>query len=744
MADDPTPTTVAQGLDPYGQLVRMLMPRAQLIAIYASNGRTLWLSEGQDDPSLHAFSDELLGAGGGTAGDIDGTTRRLDDLNGYAFVLRDAAGTALAALAMLVREGGEPRPFSLVLGLLRPALECLQRELTMRVSMGAIRRDLSARDRDLELLLDASPEPAEMARDAQELTRLVQSLVDHLGCGIGALIIPERSIAVVRLESGRQRGQELQLITRTHRHLLSWAQLQRRTMIVNKVSANSDKVPPYKILSVPVRHASQRVIGFLALFNPTEAADFENRHVRLAELLARKVTTILQNNYDAATGLLVRGAFERQVESILAQRASGAAADSVVYLDIDQLHVINENFGMPVGDATIARVAEVIRRKAPGEALVARVAGDRFALFLPNATADQANQSVEVIRAAVAELTQTRPEGTLRVSVSAGVAEVPAKSKSPLSHALAAAEVASKTAKEHGRDRIETVTADDISVVRRNGELRVVADLREAITTNRFRLFAQPILPLAGSGEPHFEILIRLLTERGELLPAAKFLPAAEKYELMPAIDQWVVDQALAELGEHAAILRRKVGRFCINISAQSLVDPAVAGSIAERVQRADVAPDLLTFEVQETAAVAHLDRAEFFMQRLKHVGCRLALDEFGVGASSLAFLKALPVSMLKLDGSLVRDVLTNSRSESMIRALAQLARGMDIATVAGFVETDDLRMRMSSLGIDYGQGFAVARPAPLGDILQGLALCELVDGEPKADRDDYRDALAS
>jgi diguanylate cyclase (GGDEF)-like protein len=732
------PPPASTGLDPYGQLIRMLLPRAQSIAVYGAGGRSLWASDGQDDPDLQRFAAEVMAAGSAAPGDIDGTSRHVDGATAYAFVLRDPQGLPLAAVTLLARDSGEARPFSLVLGLLRPALECLQRELGMKASLGAMSRDLHSRDRDLELLLDASADKADTARDTDEFGRLMQAAVDHLGCAIGALIVPERAVAIVRTRRDQPGSTAAEVVTRTHRHLMSWATLQRRTMILNKVDAVADKLPPFKILSVPVRHLSHRVIGFLALFNSSDGDDFERRQTRLAELLARKVTSILLTRYDATTGLLGRGAFDQQVDALLSSRQT-AAADAVVYLDIDQIHVINENFGMHVGDETIVKVADVVRRRAPVGALAARISGDRFALFLPNATVEVAAQAADDIRKCAAELSQKRPEGLLRVSLSAGVAALPANSKQPLSHALAMAEIANKAAKDHGRDRVETFDKGDKSMVRRHDEVHIIAGLHEAIAADRFRLYAQPILPLSvGPAEPRFEILIRLLTEAGELLPPAKFLPAAESYQLMPAIDRWVISHALAELSAHAGILNGRVARFAINLSGQSVTDPEAAGFIESQLAATGIPADILFFELTETAAVTHLDRAAAFMQRVRDLGCQFALDDFGTGASSLAYLKSLPVSVLKIDGSFVRDAVSNPRSESMVKAIAQLARTMGITTIAEFVETDEIRIRMADLGVDYGQGFAMGRPIPLGEVLQDLSLYELVAAdaaEVEADR---------
>ena len=728
---------LSEKLDPYGQLIRMLMPRAKSIAVYDTDGAPLWLAGGQDDPDLQRLASVQLKRATGRPLDIDGCVRAFDGTQAYAFVLRDDQGLPLAAVTLLLEGSGEQRPFSLTLGLVRPALECLQRELVLRSSLGALTRDLSTRDNDLDLLLDASVENDGVPRDGDELGRLVQAAVDHLDCAFATLIIPERTVSLVRSRGRRGEGRADEVVARTNRHLMAFAQLQRRTMIVNKVTAGAHKLPPYKLLSVPVRHVSSRVIGFLALFNEAGGEDFELRHTRLAELLARKVTSILLASFDAATGLLSRGALEQQVAALLAGRTVPNEY-AVIYIDIDQMHVINENFGMHVGDDTIARVAEVVRRRVPAGALCARTSGDRFAVFIADADMQVAQKVADEIRSGAADLTQERPEGVLRVTVSAGVAELQLISKQPLAHALATAEIASKAAKDRGRDRVESFQDTDLSMIRRHENVHMIGTLREALDNHRFRLYAQPILPLAtGPGQPRFEILIRLLTEEGEIVPPGKFLPAAEHYQLMPAIDRWVVERTLQTLDLHRDTLRQHVARFAINLSGQSVTDAGAADFIAAQIAATGIPADILCFELTETAAVANLAKADAFMQRLRRLGCQLALDDFGTGASSLAYLKNLPVSVIKIDGSFVRDVLTNPRSESMVKAVAQLARAMGITTVAEYVESDDLRVRMANLGVDYGQGFAIGKPLPLEDVLEDLVLYQMMASGGAAPADD-------
>jgi Amt family ammonium transporter len=262
--------------------------------------------------------------------------------------------------------------------------------------------------------------------------------------------------------------------------------------------------------------------------------------------------------------------------------------------------------------------------------------------------------------------------------------------------------------------------------MRRHTDVLVVQRLHEALAEDRFVLYAQPVLPLnSDRTEPRFELLLRMVSETGEILPPEKFLSAAERYQLLPAIDRWVVKNAFAALAPHGKALRERGTSFSINISGASIATEEFLEFLESSVRESGIPPEVLCFELTETSAVSNLTRADRLMQRLRVLGCSFALDDFGTGLSSLAYLKALPVSVLKIDGSFVRDSGTNQRTESMVRAIAQLAHTMGMETVAEYVETDELRTRMASLGVDFGQGFAMGRPSPLPEVLEDLALYE-------------------
>lgn len=710
-------------LDPYGQLLRMLMPRALGIGFYDASANPLWVADGYDGPDpaplVHAALAQVPPA---TTARIDGFTHDHQGAPAYVFRLRNSEGDVIAVATLLTRDG-ENRPYSFVQSLVQPALECLQRELEARESVGLLTADLRSRDDDLELLLRIAPDDPDSPLHGDELGALVQTCVDHLGCLLGALVVPERNVAICKAPYGGR--PQVEILTKIHRHLLNWAQLQRRNLVINKIKVRPIELPPYKILCTPVRHASGRVVGFLAMFREEDAPSFEPRTERLIELLSRKTTTTLQNNYDALTALLTRSAFEMQVRALLASRRA-PLPECVLYLDVDRVHVVNDNFGMHVGDELIGKVAEVLRKKARPGALAARIAGDRFAVFLPDCTLEFSQQIGEMLRRQCSELTYARGDGTVQVSVSVGAAELPVESQNRLAHGLANAELACKAAKDRGRNRVEIFQDADQSIMRRHADVVVVQALHEALAADRFALFAQPILPLgADHTEPRFEFLLRMVNENSELLPPEKFLSAAERYQLLPAIDRWVVKNALAALAQHATTLRGRDIRFSMNISGASIASEEFLEFLESAIRDSGVPPETLCFELTETSAVSNLQRADRLMQRLRVLGCTFALDDFGTGLSSLVYLKSLPVSVLKIDGAFVRDAGINQRTESMVRAIAQLAHTMGMETVAEYVETDELRTRMASLGVDFGQGFAIGRPVPIDEILGDLALYE-------------------
>jgi diguanylate cyclase (GGDEF)-like protein len=425
-------------------------------------------------------------------------------------------------------------------------------------------------------------------------------------------------------------------------------------------------------------------------------------------------------SFDTLTGLYTRPAFETHVRLAVAANESSSGWSSL-YINVDQLHVINDHFGMRVGDSILGRLGEMLRARLPAGAFAARISGDRFAAMLPGHL-DDAERFGEALREAAEQLGNMQGNSRLRVSISIGVAALDS-SESELMHSLAAAETACKAAKDRGRNRVEVYRANDVSLVRRFADINIAGQLHDAISAGRLRLDAQLILPF-GNGthrRSHYELLVRMLDEDGTAAGPDSFMSAAIRYQLMQSIDRWVIDTAVERLKTYADTFANGPFTFAINFSGQSLNDESFSEFLLERIRSSGLPPDLFCFELTENTAVASVKRATELMRRLRALGCGIALDDFGTGLSSLSYLRELPVTMLKIDGSFVRDVIRDPRAESMVRAIAQLARTMSLATVAEYVETKEILARVATLGVDYGQGFAIAKPVPLDDLLAEL-----------------------
>jgi diguanylate cyclase (GGDEF)-like protein len=711
--------------EPYVQLIRSLLPRASSVALFDSRGGLRWSSETGTTPDLLDVVEEALNKAR-TAPDSAGQLRVLTgNLPVYLCWLRDDSARLMAVLTVICRPTGEQdsdvRSFSFAYALLRPALECLRRDLMSRLAIDELNRTVTALDKDLELLLADGVAQTSKSDEADDLKSILQQAVEHLRCATVALIVPDKSIALAR--SRAERPADTHLVARVHRQLLSMAQMRREPMILNKLAPNSSLgTLPYRILSCPLRSMSGRTMGVLALFREEGSEEFTDRDARLGDILARKAVGTIESSYDALSGLFTRPAFEQRIRGVVADK-SQARHWTALYIDVDQLHVINDNFGMHVGDTVLSQIGEIVRDRLPRGAFGARISGDRFALLLPTRLEDAENFG-ESLRQGVEKLGTVHGSSRLHVSISVGIALLDATS-GEIMHSLAAAETACKAAKDRGRNRVEVYHPNDASLVRRFADINIASQLRDAIDSGRFRLDAQLILPFAGAerARPHYELLIRMIDDEGRTIGPDRFMSAALRYQLMPAIDRWVLTRTLELLQPHAELLAGKSISFAINFSGQSLNDESFADFLLERVAGSGLDPELFCFEITENATIANIAAAEALIRRLRRLGCSVALDDFGTGLSSLAYLRQLPVTMLKIDGSFVRDVLKDSRAESMVRAIAQLARSMSIATVAEYVETEEIRARIATLGVDYGQGFAIGRPAPFADLLTELPL---------------------
>ena len=721
------PVVTDPALEPYAQLLRALLPRMNSLSVFNALGGLHWLTEISVEPALMSLLPQTI-RNAERAPAVNGEQCMAGSEPIYMFWLRRDDGavpaTPFAVVAICFKPANgeaEQRAFSFVQGLVKPGIECLRRELMARDKILNLNSSLLEQDNDLDMLVSITGDTDNKPDSAGDFKAIIARATEHLKVGLSALIVPEKGIALVQVSA--ESPIDISVLAKAHRHLLSMAQMRRKATIVNRMMLTTGAASnAYRVLVCPVLRSDGNTMGVLALFRTESAPEFTPHYARLTELLASRVATIIGHSYDALTSLLTRPAFEQRVGNALQELTGTQRCWSALSIDINRMHVINDNYGMHMGDRVIAQLGELIRTRLPPGAIAARISGDRFAILLPAALQDAA-KFAEALRAGAEDLGAVFGDGKMSVSISIGVSAVDPRSKEFV-HAFAAAETACKAANDRGRNRVELYQEADESIVRRFTDINLVADLRAAISEDRLELNAQLIVPLGNhQGPPHFEVLLRMIGENGEIVGPDHFMSAAQRYQLMPTLDRWVIKHALEMLKPHAELLRASRIVFAINFSGQSLQDADFTEHIARMIESSGLDPAMLCFELTESAAIGNLNRAETLMRRLRKLGCNIALDDFGTGLSSLAYLRTLPIGMLKIDGSFVRDVLKDPRAESMVQAIAQLARAMSLTTVAEYVETDEIRTRITALGVDYGQGFAIGRPVPLVDVVAELPL---------------------
>ena len=667
------PVVADPSLEPYAQLLRALLPRMNSLSVFNALGELHWSTEISVEPALRALLPATIRKAEAEPA-MSGEQCMAGSEPTYLFWLRrddGAPSTPFAVVAICFKPGNgdaELRAFSFVQQLVKPGIECLRRELMARDKILNLNSSLLEQDNDLDMLLSITGGTDNKPESAGDFKAIVARATEHLKVGLSALIVPEKGIALVQVSA--ESPIDTSLLAKAHRHLLSMAQMRHKATIVNRmVLTTGDVSTAYRVLVCPVLRSDGNTMGVLALFRTESAPEFTPHYARLTELLASRVSTIIGHSYDALTSLLTRPAFEQRVGGALQEVSGTQRCWSALSIDINRMHVINDNYGMHMGDRVIAQLGALIRTRLPPGAIAARISGDRFAILLP-AALDDAAKFAEALRAGAEDLSAVFGDGKMPVSVSIGVSAGDAHSKEFV-HAFAAAETACKAANDRGRNRVELYQEADESIT----DINLIADLRVAIAENRLELNAQLIVPLGKhEGPPHFEILLRMIGENGEIVGPDHFMSAAHRYQLIPTLDRWVIKHALEMLKPHAELLRASQIVFAINFSGQSLQDENFTEHVAKMIESSGLDPSMLCFELTESAAIGNLNRAEVLMRRLRKLGCNIALDDFGTGLSSLAYLRTLPIGMLKIDGSFVRDVLKDPRAESMVQAIAQLA----------------------------------------------------------------------
>jgi len=430
-----------------------------------------------------------------------------------------------------------------------------------------------------------------------------------------------------------------------------------------------------------------------------------------------------QATHDRLTGLINRTEFEQQLDNAIRQARQTSVEHALLYLDLDQFKVVNDTCGHVAGDELLRQLANLLGQQVRSADTLARLGGDEFGVLLKRCQIPKAMSIAHVLRETIKDFRFAWDNKTFEIGVSIGVVPITSSSGSR-NELLSAADIACYAAKDLGRNRVHLYEQNDNELALRHKEMRWVSRITKALQEDRFVLYRQIITPLLdpSGSNLHQEILVRMLDENGKLVPPGAFIPAAERYNLMPAIDRWVIRTLFAAIDGMYDPAAAGGPVFTINLSGTSVNEEGFMSFIHDQFRRFDINPANICFEITETSAIANLSHASEFIRETKEMGCLFALDDFGSGLSSFGYLKNLPVDYLKIDGQFVKDLVEDPIDEAMVRSINDIGHVMGMQTIAEFVENEAILRRLTDIGVDYAQGYGIAMPEPLSLLTRGRA----------------------
>ena len=423
-----------------------------------------------------------------------------------------------------------------------------------------------------------------------------------------------------------------------------------------------------------------------------------------------------QASHDLLTGLYNRRKFEEYLEGILINVREEDRHHALFYLDLDNFKIVNDTSGHVAGDELLKQLPTLFNDVLRSGDIIARLGGDEFGIILENCEMQQAAIIADKIRQKIKDYRFIWDDRTFEIGVSIGVIAINSDN-AEMSQILSRADIACYAAKDSGRNRVHVYEPSDEAVSERYGQMHWTARISTALEENRFLLYQQVIVGVTGNTRRHLEILLRMVDEEGNIIPPGAFMPAAERYGLVPEIDRWVIHEVFKYIGrdDPADPVKGTDRVFAINLSGDSINNPELLDYILKQKANYDISLTNVCFEITETVAISNLSKATIFINKLKGYGCQFALDDFGSGLSSFTYLKNLPVNYLKIDGSFVRNVSRDEIDRAMVESIQQIGNVMNLYTVAEHVEDEATLNVLEEIGVDYVQGYYLGRPEEIG-----------------------------
>jgi diguanylate cyclase (GGDEF)-like protein len=596
---------------------------------------------------------------------------------------------------------------------------CITEDFNTNISLKGMAEELGVRYEELNLLYGLEDEDDFLSKKNEHdaLSQLLINCTDYMNVGLIALFIPEENM-LIHHYGANDSVIDLGLVLNNLRgSLLHWMKTNHETIVINRDTmtdwTDANIKIPYKLIATPLIKASGNLAGILLLVNSMKALDFTNSDRKLAEVLATEASKLIRERRDKLTELLNRKGFYEKMETAVDQVRTTGKEYWLIFLDLDQFKIVNDASGHAAGDKLLVQIGALIKKQLAKTDVIARFGADEFAVLLEGYTFPDVQKKAEAIRQIINQFRFVYESKMYDAAISIGVVWVDPTSEN-ISELLSAADLACRMAKEKGGNRIHVYHSSDQELLVHEDHMQWIGRINKALEDDRFLLYRQRILSLdSNNDEEHYELLIRLKDENGNIISPIQFIPAAERYGLMSKLDRWVIKTALAKMVDVYTQKPETTLGCSINLSGQSFCEQGFQEYLIDLVLNSGLPSDKICFEMTETIAVSNLSQAIDFMQAVKQIGCKFSLDDFGSGMSSFTYLKNLPVDYLKIDGYFVKTILENNIDHAMVESINQIGQVMGLKTIAEFVENDDILNELKKIGVNYGQGYGIGKPEP-------------------------------
>jgi diguanylate cyclase (GGDEF)-like protein/PAS domain S-box-containing protein len=576
-----------------------------------------------------------------------------------------------------------------------------------------VARDVSHR-KSLEVSLSRSKRQAQYTLESIAegvITTDNDGRIDYMNLAAEALIGTNRDDA-----AGHRVGELFSLVDDADRRPLGdpverCLAMHRRVNMGRRavmVSADGEQEHSVEISASPIRGPGKSISGTVVVFHD------------VGEIRGLTRQMSYQATHDPLTGLINRREFERRLDEGMDSAHAEEAVHMLFYMDLDRFKAVNDSCGHLAGDNMLREVAGLIREQVRDSDFVGRLGGDEFGALLIGCPIEKARQIATDVCNAIADYRFVWKDKIFNIGISIGLVEISHVSGS-IQDVMSAADSACYVAKQEGRGQVHIYSARDEAVARERGDIQWLRQLQTALHEDSFELAVQPIIAMSGGTDsgPSVEVLIRLPDAHGRMGDTAEFLRPAERYQLMPQIDRWVINASLMAIS--AGEIKTSSGRSCaINLSGQTLADESFLGYVVDALDRSGVAPSSICFEVTETAILSNVQHAQRFIEVLHGIGCEFSLDDFGSGLGSFSNLKHLPIDYIKIDGTYTRNLLSDQVNQEMVIAMVKLARTMQFRIVAEQVEYQEDFDWLRDSGVDFAQGYFIEPPVALGSATTG------------------------